>query len=128
MGQKLIDFHLLKNLPDDTEIKVSYDFEIDNFNEIFIEQKTPPTPTSNKLILQTNAKKFINFDGISKEIYDFEIGSYRPIDKWLTYRINDKVALNLTDIEHLKNMIIAIKNTQIIMNKIGNFKQDYLKQ
>jgi len=128
LGQKLIDFHLLKNLPDDREIKVSFDFEINNSCEIFIEQKTPPTPASHKLILQTNTKKLINFEGFAKEIYDFEIGSYRPIDKWLTYRINDQVALNLSDIEHLKNMIIAIKNTQIVMNKIADLNQAYLRR
>jgi len=94
----------------------------------FIEQKTPPTPASHKLILQTNTKKLINFEGFAKEIYDFEIGSYRPIDKWLTYRINDQVALNLGDIEHLKNMIIAIKNTQIVMNKIADLNQAYLRR
>jgi len=39
LGQKLIDFHLLKNLPDDREIKVSFDFEINNSCEILLNKK-----------------------------------------------------------------------------------------
>jgi len=111
LGQKLIDLHLLKNLPKDNKIKVGNvpqtDFIIDNFeckNDI--------------LFLHTESKQSISFAGVTSQIYNFEIGSYKPIEKWLKCRKNDGVSLCLQDLEHLRDMIISIKNTINIMREI----------
>ncbi|MCL2597904.1 MAG: hypothetical protein FWD66_09705 [Paludibacter sp.] len=120
LGKKLIDLHLLKNLPDDTKIRVNYDFDSD-----FAVEKI--TQDNNKLHLFTTGNKIVTFDGVTSTIYNFEIGSYKPIDKWLKYRIKDKVLLVSSDLQHLKNMIIALKNTISTMQEIEKLGEDYLK-
>jgi predicted helicase len=119
LGQKLIDLHLLKNIPKDNTIKISNippnDFIIDKITYI-----------DNKLLLQTTENKIITIEGITKEIYDFEIGSYKPIDKWLKYRKKDSVPLNSKDLKHIKDMAVAIKNTIAIMQEIENLGEEYL--
>jgi predicted helicase len=78
IGQQLIDLHLLNNMPNDNEIKVRGDF-----NKPFqIAKINPPSmvePTTLRIL--TTDKKEIFFENISTEIYEFEIGSYRPIEK-----------------------------------------------
>ncbi len=125
LGQKLIDAHLLKN-NQDNEIKVNFSETLaESWQDVIIEKITAPNANCDNLILQTADKNLINFS-CSKEIYDFEIGSYKPIDKWLKYRQKDQVLLNLTEIEHIKKMIIAIKQTILIMAEIANLKAEYL--
>ena len=111
LGQKLIDLHLLKNLPEDPDIRVNFDFDTD-----FVVEKT--SQENNKLLLFTTDNHTVTFEGVTSQTYNFEIGSYRPIDKWLKYRIKDKVSLAGADLQHLKNMIIALKNTILIMQEI----------
>jgi hypothetical protein len=45
----------------------------------------------------------------TKEIYNFEVDSYKPIDKWLKYRKKDNVPHNSKGLQHIKDMAIAIK-------------------
>jgi len=120
LGKKLIDLHLFKNLPTDKEIRVNYNFDSD-----FVVEKI--VHNNNKLHLFTTDNKTVTFDGVTSQIYDFEVGSYKPIDKWLKYRIKDSVSLASSDLQHLKNMIIALKNTIFTMQEIEKLGEDYLK-
>jgi hypothetical protein len=125
LGKKLIDLHLLQNMPSGAGIKVSFTGDVGN--NFVIKKITPPTPTEDKLMLTTARNNVITFTGVSKEVYDFEIGSYKPIDKWLKYRIKDEVILGIEDLDHIKNMITAIKNTISVMGEIEWLGEDYLK-
>jgi len=82
---------------------------------------------NNILLLHTKQDKTVVFEEVSSDIYNFEIGSYRPIEKWLKYRIKDAVPLTFTDLNHLKNMIIAIKNTISVMEEIEELGEEYLE-
>ena len=119
LGQKLIDLHLLREIPKDDTIKISNipqsDFIIDKITYI-----------DNKLLLQTTENKIVSIEGIYKEVYNFEIGSYQPIDKWLKYRKKDSVPLSSKDLKHIKDMAIAIKNTIAIMQEIEKLGEEYL--
>jgi len=110
LGQKLIDLHLLKNLPNDKEIKASNipqtNFTIESIHH-----------NNDELFLHTTQKQNISFSGVTSQIYDFEIGSYKPIEKWLKYRIKDEVSLCAEDLKHLKEMIIAVKGTLEVMGE-----------
>ena len=133
LGQKLIDLHLFKEIPNDIEIRAN--FGKNNFvNEIpdngFVVEKI--NYENNTLFLYFVADKEnynlqeLNIDGVTTEIYNFEIGSYKPIEKWLKYRIKDKISLTADDLNHLKNMIISIKNTISIMSEIEILGEEYL--
>jgi predicted helicase len=120
LGQKLIDLHLLKKLPTYPTIRVNFDFDKDFVIETINQD-------INELQLFTTDNKTVTFEGITSQIYNFEIGSYKPIDKWLKYRIKDKVLLNSSDLQHLKNMIVALKNTILTMQDIEKLGEGYLK-
>ncbi len=110
LGTKLIDLHLLKDELEDSEI---------NINGLkgsrFIE----------KIILENDILSLnddIKISGVTKEIFEFEIGSYKVIDKWLKYRKKDKIKLSNDDLIHLKQMIISIKKTIEVMKNIDKIK------
>lgn len=57
-----------------------------------------------------------SFYNISKAVWDFSIGGYQPLQKWLKDRKGR--VLSEQDIEHYKKMIVAIQKTQEIMAQI----------
>ncbi len=124
LGQKLTDLHLLKEDLEDKDIKAIFN---DNLDSFVIEKIIKPTNTDDFLTLKTNNGD-IQFKGVSSDIYSFEIGSYKPIDKWIKYRIKDKVELDLQAIKHIKNMVISIKQTMKIMSELEKLKEEYLEK
>jgi len=68
-------------------------------------------------------KLFINstdhFEGISKEVFDFEIGSYKVIDKYLKSRKGLK--LSFDEIQEIKKISKSIEKTIKIMKKLKKF-------
>lgn len=125
LGKQLINAHLLQNLAKDNDIKVSF---VGNVANNFVVTKLAFDSTNSKLMLTTANNNIINIDGVSDEVYNFEIGSYKPIDKWLKYRIKDKVILSTPELEHIKNMVIAIKTTIATMKEIEALGEGYLQE
>ena len=121
LGQQLIDLHLMKYIPDDKKIRAEYN---SNLTFPFVIDKI--VYEDDTFYLHTTTKEQIKITGISKEIHDFEIGSYKPIEKWLKYRKKDKVPLESKDIEHIINIAIVMKNTIVTMNEIESLGEDYL--
>jgi predicted helicase len=126
LGSKLIELHTLKNFPEDKSITVSLggakgNFIIDKLvfanNKINLSVSPADKASKGGLII---------FEKVTSSIFDFEIGARKPIDLWIKNRIKDKVSINLTDLQHIKNMIIAIKETVKIMEKIELLGEEYL--
>jgi predicted helicase len=105
LGKKLVGLHTMKNIPDDSDVEA---FEIKhNLVEKIVFKKE-----QNELWINENCY----IKGVSDEVWNFEIGSYQVIKKWLDYRRKDKEPIS--DFLHLESMIIAIKNTIQIMKTI----------
>lgn len=124
LGRRLIRLHTLENIPQDPAIREEYEGEIVNFA---LAKIIPPTAAQPKLTLEATSGKKIIFNGVTPEIYAFQIGSYAPVDKWLKYRKKDRVLLGVDDLLHLKNMIIALKHTMQTMEEIEALGAGYLK-
>ena len=124
LGQQLIDFHLLEKIPKDYDITFNGDIS----KSVIIGKIIPPTVSDNVLKLLTVDNQKITFVNVSPEIYNFEIGSYKPLEKWLKYRIKDKIELTVEDFTHIKNMLIALKNTIRIMGEIEALGEVYLEE
>ncbi|MDR0551299.1 MAG: hypothetical protein LBG72_04690, partial [Spirochaetaceae bacterium] len=62
----------------------------------------------------------------TNDIFDFEIGSRKPIDLWIKNRIKDTVPLDLDDLRHIQKVITAIKQTIAVMEKIERLGEAYL--
>jgi len=123
LGQSLIDLHKLKVIPDDGSIKGGGSLE-GSFRLLKIEHR------ENTLLLTTEPNGVITIGGITPEIYNFEIGTYKVIDKWLKYRIKSRsgggVLLNIQDLAHIKNMALAIKGSIALMSQIEALGEGYL--
>ncbi len=67
-----------------------------------------------------NDKVWINnaqyFEGVSKPVWDFYIGGYQPVQKWLKDR-KDRT-LNFEDLTHYQKIIKALEKTIEEMKKI----------
>lgn len=102
LGGELIDLHLLKKVPQSNagypnkgEHKISYC----KYNE---EEKR----------LYINEKQY--FENVKKEVYDYSIGGYKPIEKYIKAR----EILNLSDIKHLIKVIAVIERTIYLQEEI----------
>ena len=126
LGNVLINLHLLKNIPDDKTISVNFD----GVKGIFIFENVLLANNSLNITVSSvgnNSKGgLIVFKGVSSDFYDFEIGALKPIDLWIKNRIKDKVQITINDLQHIKNMIIAIKETIKAMNNIEELGEEYL--
>jgi predicted helicase len=126
MGKKLIDLHLLKNIPSDNAIKVSLGDAKGNFIIDKLSYANSKIHLSVSPANKSSHGGLITFEGVTTGIYDFEIGSRKPVDLWIKNRIKDKVPLKIEDLQHIKNMIIAIKQTIIVMENIELLGEEYL--
>ena len=102
LGEELIDLHLLKKVPQSNagypnkgEHKISYS----KYNEV--EKR-----------LYINEKQY--FENVKKEVYDYSIGGYKPIEKYIKAR----EILTLKDISHLIKVIAVIERTIYLQEEI----------
>ena len=102
LGGELIDLHLLKKVPQSNagypnkgEHKISYS----KYNE---EEKR----------LYINEKQY--FENVKKEVYNYSIGGYKPIEKYIKARD----ILTLSDIKHLIKVIAVIEKTILLQEEI----------
>lgn len=56
------------------------------------------------------------FDGIPVKVWEFYIGGYQPAQKWLKDRVGR--TLNIDDIQHYQKIIVALHETDRIMQEI----------
>jgi predicted helicase len=106
LGKELIDLHLLKH-PDLEKTKVGF-----------------PKSGSNKVekvgYVEESQRVFINkeqyFDGIQKQVWEYQIGAYSVIEKYLKDRKGRK--LSLDEINHYMKVAKAISKTIGLQEKI----------
>lgn len=100
LGSALIDLHLLKKVPaPSSSYPVSGDDNIE-----FCKFK------DNKI--KINSSQY--FDNISEEVYNYSIGGYKPIEKYIKAR----ETLTLNDIMHIQKVISVIEKTIELQNSI----------
>ncbi len=62
------------------------------------------------------------FEGVEPEVWDYQIGGYQVLDKWLKDR--KKRILNLDDIKHYCRVVTALAKTIEIQNEIDVLYQE----
>jgi len=106
LGKELIDLHLLKSKKLN---KTTTKFCGTGLNEV---KKREYIKKEKKLFI--NDKQY--FAGIEPEIWEYYIGGYPVLDKW----IKDRAGKNLTrkEVEHYLKMITSLQNTIELQKKI----------
>jgi predicted helicase len=103
-GERLVEFHLLKSSEIDNPIARFQGEGNDKVEKMRYEK--------GKLYINTDQY----FEGIPKEVYEYQIGGYQVCAKWLKDR-KDKT-LSLYDIKHYLRVISAIEETISVQRKI----------
>jgi predicted helicase len=134
-GEILFNLHLLKQLP---EVKITQNqtvatvnlplfngqtrgkihYEGDGKNEI---SQIKYHPDQEKITINQNCY----FLGIPQEVWDFKIGGYQVLDKWLKDRKKANQHLSSEDISHYQKIIVALVETLKIMNEIDQIIVDF---
>lgn len=106
LGKQLVELHLLKSTPlRQPEAK----YPIIGTDKV---EKREYEEEAGRVFI--NSQQY--FEGIPKEVWEYRIGSYQVLDKWLKDRKGR--SLNPDDIEHYLKVITAIKHTFNLQQQI----------
>lgn len=61
------------------------------------------------------------FEGIEPQVWEFKIGGYQVLDKWLKDRKKAKRTLSFDDVLHYQKIVVALKETMQLMREIEQF-------
>ncbi|WP_286390821.1 type ISP restriction/modification enzyme [Pseudanabaena mucicola] len=107
-GQALVDLHLMKSK---------------KLNKLITKMGGKGDNAVTEVTYKTIEKQiYINkdqyFEKIEKEVWEFKIGGYQVLDKWLKDRKKAKRNLSFDDILHYQKVVVALRETMEIMQEI----------
>jgi hypothetical protein len=105
-GRELVDLHLLKSKEIDPPT-AKFEGKAENKVEKVSYQE-------NKVVI--NKDQY--FEGITEEVWEYEIGGYQVCEKWLKDRKREGRTLSLDDIRHYCKVVTAIRKTIEIQKEI----------
>jgi len=107
-GQELVELHLMKSKKLNKLItKVGGDGD----NAV---TEVTYKPTEQRVYLNKNRY----FEGILLEVWEFKIGGYQVLDKWLKDRKKANRTLSFDDVLHYQKIVVALKETRQLMTAI----------
>ena len=128
LGGQLTNVHLMESSPS-SQPPVSFPVPGDNVTEkgyptYYAPGETPPGEAApveqGRVYISPNAKKGNKrgqyFEGIAPEIWEFRIGGYQPMDKWLKDRKGRE--LSFDDRNHYVKMAAALQETIRLMEEV----------
>ena len=109
LGSRLIGLHLLDvaKLPELDDFLT--DFPIVGTNRV---ESVEYTPERNRVSIN----RVQHFDGVSQSVWDFRIGGYQVLEKWLKDR-KERV-LSYSDVQHWQRVTVALSATEQVMTEI----------
>ncbi len=114
-GEELIALHLMESPKLD---KLITSFPETGSNEVEKVRYTEPRQTESGKAVP--GRVFINktqyFEGIEPEVWEFQIGGYQVLQKWLKDRKSRK--LSFDDLMHYQKIVVALKETIRLMTAI----------
>lgn len=124
-GSQLVDLHLLR-LPGTYEVggnggssllqkpgKAGLSFPQSGNCQVEQWRYRPPTEAEQGAVFINETQYFL---GVPEETWNMRIGGYQPLEKWLKDRKGR--TLNTDEISHYLRMVIALRETREIMEKI----------
>ncbi|MCE2687043.1 MAG: hypothetical protein LW595_00615 [Rickettsiales bacterium] len=106
IGQELIDTHLMRRIPTSKIGEPEFEGE-----ENFIVEKVAYNQENQRLYFN----KSCYFNNVSLKVWEFKIGGYQVLDKYLKSRKDLSI---LEDLNHIQNIIKVLEFTIIKMNEI----------
>lgn len=107
-GQELVELHLMKSKKLN---KLITKFVSNGDNTV---TEVTYKPDTQRIYLNKNCY----FDGIESQVWEFKIGGYQVLDKWLKDRKKAKRTLSFDDVLHYQKIVVALKETIQLMREI----------
>jgi predicted helicase len=114
LGQKLVSLHLLES-PEVGQFITRYPIAGDNRVEKGYPKYTPPKDNQPGRV---NINKTQYFEGVPPEAWEFHIGGYQVLDKWLKDRRGRQ--LSYDELTHYQQVVVALQKTIELMAEIDN--------
>ena len=128
LGRRLTGAHLLESAPSG-QPAVSFPVPGDNviekgYPKFYEPGETPPLEnqpiSKGRVYISANAKKGNKrgqyFEGIEPEVWEFRVGGYQPMDKWLKDRRGR--GLSYDDLSHYRHVAAALRETIALMEEV----------
>jgi len=132
LGGELVDLHLMRSAGLDQLIT---SFPVGGSNEVERVRYQEPTAAAGASVGQvpspvrtdegvcpTEGRVWINkeqyFEGIEPEVWEFQVGGYQVLDKWLKDR--RKRTLSWDDTRHYQRVVVALSETMRLMQEIDD--------
>ena len=113
-GQELVGLHLLES-PDVGQFITRYPVAGDNRVEKGYPKYAPP---KDKQPGRININKTQYFEGVAPAVWEFHIGGYQVLQKWLKDRRGRQ--LSYDDLTHYQQVAVALQKTIDLMKQIDN--------
>ncbi|GAG43211.1 unnamed protein product [marine sediment metagenome] len=107
-GKRLIDLHLLKSVEIDQPIAKFHGKGDDRVDKLRYDEKEKR--------VYINQSQY--FEGVTKEVWEYQIGGYRVCNKWLKDR--KKRLLSLDDIKHYCKIVTSLQKTIEVQKAIDD--------
>ncbi|MBS1248885.1 MAG: hypothetical protein MAG431_00452 [Chloroflexi bacterium] len=128
-GRELVSLHLMEaEILQQTGVR----FDIDGTNQVISRHPRylppgDPDPESGKTL--EKGRVYINdeqyFEGVEPEVWEFQMGGYQVLDKWLKDRKRAKRALDFDDVRHYSRVVVALRETIRLMTEIDEIIPDW---
>jgi hypothetical protein len=112
LGEALVALHLLES-PAVNDVITSYPVAGDDRVISAHPKYTPPTDDQPGRVY-INKKQY--FEGVPPEVWEFQIGGYQVLHKWLKDR--KKRTLSYDELEHYQKIVVALQKTMDLMEAI----------
>ena len=114
LGQKLVGLHLLE-APQVGQFITRYAIAGDNRVEKGYPKYAPPKDGQPGRV---TINKTQYFEGVPPEVWEFYIGGYQVLDKWLKDRRGRQ--LSYDDLTHYQQVVVALQKTIELMAEVDN--------
>ena len=112
-GGELISLHLMES-PKLANFITKYEQPGDHLVDKILYAEANPKAGIKAGRVYTNGAQY--FDGVPKEVWEFQIGGYQVCEKWLKDRKGRK--LSSDDIDHYQKIVVALNETIRLMREI----------
>ena len=115
-GKKLVDLHLLRSMELDPPVAKFQGKGDDKVGKLRYDEKEER--------VYINQSRY--FEGIAKEVWQYQIGGYQVCDKWLKDRKGKP--LSLDDMKHYCRIVTSLQKTIEIQEEIDNIYPEVEKE
>lgn len=118
IGKRLVSLHLRREIPQDSEISLSFLEGVDKSKPDLCIQKLRAGERFKDGLIILNETMCIK--GVSSAVYEYTIGGYKVIEKWLSARANRVCTQD--ELEDLEGICRILESTIELQNQLAKIK------